>query len=273
MDRSSTTALARDVTAVARESGISVKAAGLAYHTFNTFVPLVILLLVGVSATGSMDAIFEVFESATGLETMASRDELDRLTGDGGDRLRAALLALAIFVWSAIRLFQATNSAFTGVYGTRKRQSVFGVAVTLALIVVTVTGGVTLVAVVGVALGFFADEIGWTLLSPPLLFGSLVVGFLPMYYFIPHAAVTLREVLPGTVLAAGGWTLLAIGFRIYVVTSGSVALFGIAGAVLIGLTWVYLGGFCLVLGAVLNAVHADRVEADDDWVPLQERVA
>ncbi|WP_290816369.1 YihY/virulence factor BrkB family protein [Halovivax sp.] len=269
MNRSDAIELALEVVAVARERRISVTAAGLAYHAFNTLVPLIILLLVGVTIVDALEPVIEALETAGGAEAGATRDELDRLTGDGGrSRLRASIIALAIFAWSAVRLFQAVNSAFTGVYGTRKRQTFVGATSTLALIVATVVVGVTLVAGVGVALALFVDGVGASLLTPPLLIAALVVAFLPMYYFFPHADVSVREVLPGTLFAAVGWTILGLGFQLYVATSESVDLFGLAGAVLILLTWVYLGGACLVIGAVLNAVLADRVEADEEWLPL-----
>ena len=261
--------LIRDVIAVARERRLSVTAAGLAFHTFNTLVPLVILLLVGVTLVGALEHVLEALETAAGGEAGTTRDELDRLTGDGGrDRLRATFIALIIFAWSAVRLFQAVNSAFTGVYGSRKQQTILGSASTLALIVATVVVGVGLVAVLGVGIALFVDGIGVTLLTLPVLLASLVATFLPMYYFFPHADVSVREILPGTLLAAASWTLLAVGFRLYVATAESVALFGVAGALLIVLTWIYFGGACLVLGAVCNAVLADRVEVDDEWLVL-----
>ncbi|THE63493.1 hypothetical protein D8Y22_16815 [Salinadaptatus halalkaliphilus] len=107
-------------------------------------------------------------------------------------------------------------------------------------------------------------------ISAAVLAVLLIGVFAPMYYLFPEPTVSVGEILPGTVFAALSWTVLAVGFRIYVATSDSVALFGIAGAVLIILTWVYLGGFCLLLGAVLNAVLADRVDPETEWIPMDQ---
>lgn len=275
---SSLFSLLRDVTAVSRERQISVKSAGLAYHAFNTLVPLVILLLVGITLVDALEPLVEALEGATGLEGMVTDGGVDEMAGGAGDRLRAALLALVVLLWSAARLFQAVNSAFTDVYGSRKDQSYAASAATVTvvtavntvLLTATVAVGVALVGVLGVSVSVLVGGLAATAVSSVALAGLLLVIFLPMYYLFPQADVSVREVLPGTAFAALAWTVLAVGFRIYVATSESVALFGIAGAILLILTWVYLGGLCLLLGAVLNAVLADRVTPEDGWVPMRE---
>ncbi|WP_226480049.1 YihY/virulence factor BrkB family protein [Natrinema amylolyticum] len=278
MRASSLTGLAHDIAAVARERQLSVTAAGLAYHAFNTIVPLVILSLVGVSLVDSLGPVLELLVRGTGLEDSVTGSDLEAVTGDGGGRTRAALLASGIFLWSAARLFQAANSAFTDIYDDRREQSYVDAATTVTLVTVlnavlltaTVAAGVALVGVVGIRLPASNGGPLTTLLSTVALAALLFVVFLPMYYLFPHPEVSLREVVPGTAFAALSWTGLAVGFRLYVATAESVALFGIAGAVLLVLTWVYLGGFCLLLGAVLNAVLADRVDPETGWVPLRD---
>ncbi|WP_440770419.1 YihY/virulence factor BrkB family protein [Natronorubrum sp. DTA28] len=278
MADSSLMSLARDVAAVARERQISVKSAGLAYHGFNTLVPLVILALVAVTLVDALEPLVTALESASGLEGVVTDEGIEEMAGNGADRTRAALLALIILLWSAVRLFQAVNSAFTDVYGSRKRESYVNTAATVTLVtalnVVLVTAtlavGVTLVSVIGISLSILVGGVLATAASAVVLAGLLLTVFLPMYYFFPQPDVSVVEILPGTAFAALSWTVLAVSFRIYVATSESIALFGIAGAILIILTWVYLGGLCLLLGAVLNAVLADHVDPEDGWVPMRE---
>ena len=276
MADSSRLALVRDVVAVAHERQLSVTAAGLAYHAFNTLVPLVILALVGASLADGLEPLVSTLETAVGLEGTVTDGGLEGMT-NGGARTRAALLAVAVLLWSAVRLFQAINSAFTDVYGGRTDESYVTTAATVTLVTalytvlvtVTIAVGVALVTVVGISLSVVVNG-GWTTAGSTLLLtGLLLAVFLPMYYLFPQPDVSVAEVLPGTAFAAVSWTVLAVGFRFYVSTSESVALFGIAGAVLLILTWVYLGGLCLLLGAVLNAVRADHVDPEEKWVPMK----
>lgn len=277
MTDSSLLSLARDVAAVSRERQISVKSAGLAYHAFNTLVPLVILALVGATLTDSLEPLVATLESAAGLEGVVTDGGLEEAAGNSGDRIRAAILALLILLWSAARLFQAVNSAFTDVYGSRKDESYVNTATTVTLVTVlnaalvtaTVALAVALVSVVGISLSVFLGGVVATAASAVLLAILLVAVFTPMYYLFPQPDVGVGGVLPGVVFAALSWTALAVSFRIYVATSESIALFGIAGAILLVLTWVYLGGFCLLLGAVLNAVLSGHVDPDEGWIPMQ----
>lgn len=278
---SSVRSLAAEVAAVARERQISVTSAGLAYHSFNTLVPLVILLLVAVTVVDSLEVVLDALETATGLGETIDREQLEAAIGGGANRTRAALLALGIFLWSATRLFRAVNSAFTSVYGSRRSQSSLEAVLSTSLVTVLYTVLLTATVAVGVALvGFLGISVSLFLTGPlalgassVVLTGLLFVLFVPMYYVFPQPDVSVREILPGTAFTAVTWSILAVGFRLYVSTAESVALFDVAGAILLTLTWVYFGGLCLLLGAVVNAVLAGRVDPDVDWVPLSEELS
>lgn len=50
-------------------------------------------------------------------------------------------------------------------------------------------------------------------------------------------------------------------------TAESVHLYGVAGAVLVVLSWLSLDGLALLAGVVLDAVPAGRVAPDETWLP------
>lgn len=272
MQPSRAVALARDVIAVARERGLTVTAAGLAYYAFNTLVPLVILAIVGASIVDAFDVVFTALEWATGLEAENTRGVIDDAIGEGGGRGRAAVLAIVILLWSAVRTFRAVNRAFTDIYGSGANGAPLSVAADVLLTVATFAVALVLVATVGISLSFTIDGFAWMVLSPFLLAALLFGAFLPMYYLFSGPVTSIREVVPGTAFAAVTWAFSALFFRLYAVTSESVALFGIAGGLLLLLTWMYVGGLLVLLGATVNAVLADRVEAEPEWVPLRDRI-
>jgi membrane protein len=106
----------------------------------------------------------------------------------------------------------------------------------------------------------------WLVLSPVLLWLSLAAVFVPMYYVLSASGVSVTEITPGAAFAASVWTVSLLVFRVYLSTAETVELYGIAGAVLLVLTWLYVGSFALLVGVVLNAVAAGRVEADEEWL-------
>ena len=93
-----------------------------------------------------------------------------------------------------------------------------------------------------------------TVLPETLVILALVVVFLPLYYVLPPVSVSVRHALPGTVFAAVGWVLLQVGFFYYTGSAGQYAAYGLLGAVLLFVTFLYLAGVVLLVGAVLNAV-------------------
>lgn len=250
--------------AVGRKQHVTVTAAGLSYYAFNSLVPLLLLVTIAVSIVYDPETTATALESVSGLRAAEVEPVIEEIAGDGG-RTRAGLIAAGIFAYSTATMFQAVNMAFSEVYGTRKQRSGLRKAVDSLLIFAIVTVAVGLLGVVGVAL--VVDSVAVSVLSVPLLFGAFLLAFLPMYYRFPGERVTARQALPGAAFSAVVWTLSALLFRVYAATSDSVELYGVAGAVLLVLTWLYLGGLTLLFGAILNAVLAGRVDADEGWLP------
>lgn len=255
--------------AVGRKQHVTVTAAGLGYYAFNSLIPLLLLLTIVISIVQDPGTTAQLLASATGLRAAEIETVLTEVVGNGGGRLRAGLIAGGIFAYSTVTMFQAVNVAFSEIYGTRKRRSALRKVTDTVLIFAIVVVALVLIGVVGVAVSLLIDSVAWTVLSVPLLFGAFLLAFLPMYYRFPGESVTPREALPGAAFSAVAWTLSALFFRVYATTSDSVELFGIAGAVLLVLTWLYLGGLLLLFGAILNAVLAGRVDADHGWLPTE----
>jgi membrane protein len=61
------------------------------------------------------------------------------------------------------------------------------------------------------------------------------------------------EHLPGALLAAVLWVIASVGFSIYVSYFGSYdATYGVLGAVIVLLIWLYVGNLALLIGALAN---------------------
>lgn len=250
--------------AVARRAQATLLAASLAYFAFLSLFPFAVLVVVVLTALGG-----EALGGATLalLANVLGEEVSRRLTSAifaTGSRLPSTLVSLAVLVWGALRLYRSTDRAFAAIYGTRTEGSLTARLRDATLVFLTNLLAVVLLGGVGVWFGLTGRLAA--ALAPGILFVTLVVGFLPMYYVFPRAAVGVRETLPGTVLAAGVWAAASFGFRIYADTVGT-ATYGAAGAVVLVLSWLYVGGLAILLGAALNAVLGGRVDPDDEWVP------
>lgn len=258
--------VARSVYAVSRERGVTLVASGLAFYLFNALIPLLLFVLVGATAFDLLEWLVPIVAAVGDVDPDRILETTRSLIGDGAGRTRATVIATVILVYSSFTTFQATNMAFGHIYGARRHGSLRRNVANSLLALVVVACSMSLLAGVGVALAALTDDVVVRLASVPLLFAALFVVFVPMYARFPRPAVTLRESLPGAALAAVSWTVGAVGFRLYVVTAESVELYGVAGGVMVLLTWLYLGSLSLLVGVVLNAVLADRVEPDEAWL-------
>lgn len=83
----------------------------------------------------------------------------------------------------------------------------------------------------------------------------LMLLFAVIYYFGPDLKnKTWRWLTPGAAMGISGWLLASIGLRIYLHYFNTYSLtYGSLGAVIVLLTWFYLSGLMLLLGAEVNS--------------------
>lgn len=237
--------------ALVTDRNLTFIAGAIAYSAFLSLVPLLVLML-GIAAlirgegvTAPLLATVEANISPLVADLL--RSALSRKSGTLG----ASLIGLVVLIWSSLKVFRGLNVAFAAVYGETETSFV-------ATLRDGVVAFVCLVAAIGALVGIEAalvlvvDRTVLELLGPALLFFGLFVAFLPVYYVLPDVHVTFQEVVPGALLAAGGWLALGVLFQLYVSVTGTAA--GVLGGVILLLTWLYVAALLFLLGAVVNAV-------------------
>ena len=249
-----------DAAVFARERRLTVDAAGVAFYAFNFLVALAVLVYATFTLVGPGNFLVVTAERLTGVESAALNRFFERAGGNAAGRRRAVVLALLVSAWSSFRLLGAVESVFAEVYATRQERSLLRRVLDNLLVLVAVT--LTVVAMAGLA-SLFLLRTGtrlWIVAGPLLVWVALVVLFFPVYYQFSGHDASLREVLPGAAVAAAGWTLSALALRVYVGVSQSVDLYGVVGAVFLVLTWLYVVALSLLVGVVLNATLAGRLD-------------
>ncbi|MFB6107117.1 MAG: YihY/virulence factor BrkB family protein [Halobacteriaceae archaeon] len=253
--------LARAVVAEARRAEVSFLAAAVAYYAFVSLVPLLLLGLALGSLVGG-EAFAAALVGAMGdLLTPAGEDVVVEAilgaTGRGG----ATVFGLAVLLWSGLKLFRSVSVAFARIYGVESEglfQQVRDGLVTFAAVNVAVGAAVVLGGVLPAL-----DVLPGPASVLPLVV-ALAAAFFPLYYLLPAVPTTAREALPGAAFAAVGWTVLTAAFGVYAANAARFALYGVLGAVLLLVTWLYLAGNIIMVGGILNAVLAGRTDADPD---------
>ncbi|SFG55738.1 membrane protein [Halopelagius inordinatus] len=255
---------ARSVVALARDRNITYLAAGIAYYAFVSIIPMILLAVSIASFVGG-----EAF--ATRIADMLSQqlsdagqgavtETLTNTTGRGA----ASVVGFLTLTWSALKLFRGLTQAFDNVYANDLDVSLLEQVRDALVVTLGIALAVALVVGVGVALSVLNLQIPLAnVLGTAVLILALTLALLPIYYVLPPVDVTVGEVLPGAAVAAVGWVLLQIGFRIYASNAGRYAAYGIIGAVLLFVTWLYFASIVVLFGAAVNAVR--RGTTTETW--------
>jgi membrane protein len=263
-----TVAVVRAVLAISHEKRLVFMAASLAYFAVVSLVPLLLLVVIALSALRGEQLGVDIATYAAGVISPQSSDVLLEVVTSAPDRGSATLLGLGVLLWGTLLLFRALDDAFGQVYSEEQSSLFLGdLANALLVFFVVVTAIVTMIGV-GAGLSVVLLSQVWDLLAPIVLVAVLTVVFLPMFTLFPDADVAVSQALPGTVFTAVGWTILQLVFTYYTRTTGAGELYGAAGAFLILLAWLYVGSLVVLVGAVLNAVLADHVSTDGELPSL-----
>ena len=102
-----------------------------------------------------------------------------------------------------------------------------------------------------------------SILRWPAVFGLLVLAASIVYRIGPNLQPTLGEAIRGAIVFALGWLVLTAGFAFYVLHVADYgATYGTLGGVIVLMTWLYLTGLMLPIGAEVVAVQVWRTDPD-----------
>jgi membrane protein len=250
------------VVTLARDRNLTFMAAGIAYYAFVSIIPLLLLAVVVASVVGGQELASRVTEMLSQQLSSSGRELVTQALTNSAGRGAASVVGLVTLTWTGLKLFRGLDQAFDEVYTYEVDASLLERVKDALVVVVGIALAVGLVAV-GAALPILDFQIPFVdVVGSLVLVAVLTVALLPIYYVLPPVDVSVGEVLPGAVLAAIGWVILQVGFRIYAANAGRFAAYGIIGAVLLFVTWLYFAGIVVLLGAAVNAVRRGvRTEA------------
>jgi membrane protein len=244
-------ATGRSIVETAREKDVAFMAASIAYYAVASFVPLLLLALALVSLVGVRETLITVLRSvlsASGSDVL--NGILSNMSGHGVAGVVGALLAL----WSGSKVFRGLTVAFDEIYSRQSDLSLSDQLKKSVLALATLFLGFVVLCALGVALTFVDVPVRYpTLVGNLVAVVALCLAFLPIFYIMPPVDVTIRHAFPGAVVAAVGWVLLQIGFYYYAGSAGKYAAYGLLGAFLLFITFLYIAAIVLLVGVVVNA--------------------
>lgn len=249
----------RDVVEEVRDNEATFLAASIAYYAFVSLIPLLLFTFVAVSAIGGQELANQILNRTSDFLAPAGQEAIEgAITGEAG-RGGATIAGSVVLLWSALKLFRGLDTAFSIVYDSGLEKSIVAQIANALIVFLSVLLAVVGMLVLGTVFALLPaiPFIGYV--TPFFALIALSVVFLPMYYFMPDVdELTVRDAIPGAVLAGAGWATLHSVFGLYASNAGQYEAYGVIGGILLLLTWLYIGGVLIILGAVLNSVLMNR---------------
>ncbi len=264
-DRHDPSVVVRTVVAAVRDENVGLLAAGIAYYAFVSLVPLLLLALSVASLVGGERLAERVIFASDRLLTPEAqalvRETLTANAAAGGTTAASAV----VLTWSSLKLFRALDKAFSEVYGTTDAGGLLEEIRDGLVVLAAIPLGVAAVAVAGGAVTALFGGVGLLVRAVSLV--ALVAALFPLYYVFPDETMSPRAALPGTVVAALGWTALGSFFGLYAAVAGD-SVYGVLGGVLLVVTWLYVGALVVMVGAVMNATLTGSGGATGSATPV-----
>lgn len=269
-------------------------AAELGYWFLFALFPTLVSVstLLGMAARSAQDNYTDLLHhlsimvppSAYGIVLETFQQITARSTG------RKLTFGLAAALWAASAGFSAVQDSMNAVYRikeTRPYWKVRGAAVLISTLLSLLITAILAALLAGDFFGrFFAVHLyhaqakatavlffrlaGWSVAT-----ALLILLFAMIYYWAPDLKnKKWRWLTPGAAFGIVGWVAASIGLRVYLHYFNTYsATYGSLGAVIILLTWFYLSGLMLLVGAQVNseieAVVAEKELKQSGTLPVQ----
>src|SRR5215218_4493897 len=185
-------------------------AAMIAYFALLSFVPLTFLSLALLGLTGRADeSSFLVKEIKHTLPGTPIDRIIDLVHAVQDNAAALGLLGAAALLWTSLSLFSVLESAFNIVYGRPNRSFLHGkglatilmVGSLVTLFVALLAGSLGVSALQEYAPGFVSNSIVAYIVSIAVSLLGVFLFLVSCYYVLTNEALSVREVLPGAIVA------------------------------------------------------------------------
>ena len=261
--------LARKTVSETLEDNVLGISAQVAYNFFFSLFPLILFLAPMLSLLGDKRQVVSELLSrmaqalpadAFSLFSKVVNDIVFATNAPGLMSIGAVLAA-----WSGSNIFTTFMDALDVAYDVKddrpwwkKRIIALGVLLGWAIIITLVTAillaGDNIVSYARNGMGMAGAAIeAWSIIQFPIAIALLVAFLFLMYWALPYVKQDLKQVAIGSFVAALLFIAATLLFRLYVQHYPPNATYGLVGAVMLLLTWMYVISVVILVGGELNS--------------------
>lgn len=176
------------------------------------------------------------------------------------------IMSFVLTLWTSSRgikaLIRGINKSFK-VTETRSfiKTSLIGFLFTIIIILLIFSSMIFLVY--GEKIGYFVFElIGlnnifikvWNVIRYSVGITTVIIMLVSLYRYTPNKKVSIRDVVPGSIVATFAWLLISFVYSVYANNfSNYEVIYGSIAGIIVLMTWLYLSSWALFIGSEVNA--------------------
>ena len=252
-----------------KEADCSAHAAAMAYYFLFAVFPFFLFLTTVIGYLPIPHLLDYVLHNAARMLPSQAFDLLqDNIRALFTNKQQGLLsLGFVLALWASSNAVVAIMKAMNKLYVVQEGRPFWKVRLTAIFLVI----GLSLLFLLALALLMFGTKIGaliasridfgvyfrviWNLALVPVTLFLLALAVATVYYFTPDVEQKWKWISPGSAVAIPSWIVVSLGFSFYINNFSSYdKTYGSLGAVIILLLWLYISGFIILVGAVINSV-------------------
>jgi membrane protein len=254
-------------------------AAETAYHLVFAIPPILILLVTGAAMLNTFTDIPVVENLRSTVDQRAPADlkavfdsTIDSAINkaSGGAVSIGAAVTLIVALWSASNAVTSLIKGLNRTYDVDEERGFVkkkAMSLGLTILFLILFNAAFVLFVFGRQIGvWIADKIGlgsvfsalWNIGRWPIAIVLIMLFLSLLFYFGPNIDQDWRWVSPGSIFATLLWVIVVVGFKFYLAVSNPGSAYGIFGALVVLLFFLYVTGLIFLLGSELNAVILKR---------------
>jgi membrane protein len=243
-------------------------AAQQAYYFFFALFPA-ILTLISIASFFPIsnlvdDSVAMLARVAPGDVLTIISDQMKKISDSnhGG----ALTFGFILTLWSTSGAMVSIITTLNAAYGITEARPLWKVRLTALALTIGMSVFVLLSMALVLAGPAFAEHLAetmhlgaafkwtWWVVQWPVVFALVATAIGIVYYFAPDAEQDWAWITPGSIVATLLWVLVSLIFKLYISYFGNYnETYGTLGAFIVLLTWFYLSGLSVLVGAEMNA--------------------
>ncbi|HKO33906.1 MAG TPA: YihY/virulence factor BrkB family protein [Candidatus Limnocylindria bacterium] len=248
-------------------------AGSMAYFSILSFVNVLLLgavLLAALIGEGEARAfILDWFAQNTPVNPTLIAQMIDAAISSRGS---ITIIGIVFLLWGALGFFGAVSRGINRAFSDGRPLFILREKL-LGILLILFSGGLILAsAAIGFVTSYIQNntreivdriqggDVAMAVIGSVIPFLLVFIAYLVLYRVVPSQKVTLGDVWPGALVAAVLWTLLRVGYTIYVTEFAHFEdLFGPLAAIITLIVFIYFASVVLLIGA--EVARANLIEA------------